>query len=167
MVHIVNIMNYDGSLHPDQLLPYQAQRLQELLADILLCCQGRMVHQSRKFNLPQSELNCLMLFLSQPYLTVKHISAKLEVAKSRVSKILDGLEDKGLIQRSQDPTDARVRLVSLTPAGQKKAAAIAEFIAEIHQLLLAQLQPEQRQEVLSSLEVLHASMEAIKSRMSF
>ena len=159
-------MNHREGHNTDHLLPYQAQRLQELLGDILLCCQGRMVHQSRKFNLPQSELNCLMLFLNQPYLTVKHIAAKLEVAKSRVSKILDGLEAKGLVQRSQDPGDARVRLVSLTPVGQKKAAAISEFITEIHQLLLVQLQPEQRQEVLSSLEVLHASMEAVKSRLS-
>lgn len=46
------------------------------------------------------------------------LARRLLVAKSNVSALLAVLERKGLIERVKHATDARVRLVSLTPAGR-------------------------------------------------
>lgn len=124
-----------------------------------------MLFESRKFALPQAELKCLMLFGTERYLTVKGIAQKLEVAKSRVTKIADGLAKKGLIQSTEDPNDGRVKLLSLTPTGQKKLKEIDAFLTEIHQKILDQLESEQRKAVLSSLELLRSSMEAVKAEL--
>ena len=48
------------------------------------------------------------------------MAQKLEVAKSRVTKIMEGLIHKKLVQCIDDPEDARVKLIRLTPAGQNK-----------------------------------------------
>ena len=135
------------------------------MREILQCCQERMLFESRKFGLPQAELKCLMLFGTERYLTVKGIAQKMEVAKSRVTKIMDGLAQKGLIRSTEDPNDGRVKLLSLTPAGQRKLKEIDAFLKEIHQKILDQLESEQRKTVLSSLELLRSSMEAVKAEL--
>lgn len=124
-----------------------------------------MLFESHKFGLLQAELKCLMLFDMERYLTVKGIAQKMEVAKSRVTKIMDGLTKKRLIQTTEDPNDGRVKLLSLTPAGQKKLEEIDTFTTQIHQKILYQIDSEQRKAILSSLELLRSSMEAVKAQL--
>lgn len=61
-----------------------------------------------------------MLFGQERYLTPKGIAQKMSVAKSRVSRIIDHLEKRGLVQRVKDPEDSRFNLLSLTQDGRKK-----------------------------------------------
>ena len=146
----------------DSLLDYQTQRLQVLIGEMIDCCQERMLFQSRKFDLPPAELRCLMLFGEERYLTVKSIAQRLEVAKSRVTKILEGLEARGMVSRTDDPQDGRIRLISLTAEGRRRAQAAAEFVREIHQRILLQLDRDQRMEIIGVLDSLRAAMEVVK-----
>lgn len=52
------------------LLEHQAQRLQALIGEMLHRCQDKAVWQSRRFDLTQAELKCLLLFGEERYLTV-------------------------------------------------------------------------------------------------
>jgi DNA-binding MarR family transcriptional regulator len=126
------------------------------------CCQDRMISQARKFDLPPAELKCLMLFGDERYLTVKGLAIKLEVAKSRVTKILEGMEKRGLITRTDDPQDARIRLIALTPEGRRKFDEVAEFIREMHRSILLNIEAEERKGVFTCLETLRAAMETAK-----
>ena len=158
-------MNQLQPRYHGDLLVYQSRRLQDLIREILQCCQERMLFESQKFGLPQAQLKCLMLFDPERYLTVKGIALKMDVAKSRVTRIIDGLVEKSFVHRIEDPNDGRVKLIRLTPAGQKKLQEIGAFIREIHQKILSQLESEQRRAVLSSLELLRSSMEAVKAQL--
>ena len=129
------------------------------------CCQERMQYQSERFDLPDAELRCLSLFGQERYLTAKGIAQKMNVVKSRVSKIIDGLIKKRLIQRIKDPEDSRISLLSLTPEGQQKINEINEFLKSIHVQVLSQMAPDQRQAMLTNLDILKASMEATKELM--
>ena len=70
------------------------------------------------------------------------------------------------MQRSQDPNDARVKLINLTPRGQRKVREIEEFLFSLHQQLLDQIDPGQRPAVINALETLRSSMEAVKAQLS-
>jgi DNA-binding MarR family transcriptional regulator len=124
-----------------------------------------MQYQCERFQLPDAELRCLGLFGEERYLTAKGIAHKMNVVKSRVSKIIDGLIKKGLIQRIKDPEDFRVSLLSLTPQGQKKISDISDFLKDVHFQVLAQMAPDQRKTMLTNLDILKASMEAVKEMM--
>jgi DNA-binding MarR family transcriptional regulator len=124
-----------------------------------------MLYETQKFGLPQAELKCLMLFEIERYLTVKGIAQTMDVAKSRVTKIIDGLLKKKLVQRIDDPRDGRIRLISLTPKGQKKSREIENFLRNIHQKILVQMEHEEKKTMLSSLELLRLSMEAVKAQL--
>lgn len=76
--------------------------------------------------------------------------------------IVNGLTGKKLVEGIDDPKDARVRLLSLTPAGLTRCEEIGEYIRKTHEKLLLELDPEQRRTVLASLEVLRVGMEAVK-----
>ena len=154
--------------HPpihDELLTYQTQRLQELIAEIIKCCEDRKLFESRKFGLPYAELRCLMLFNGERYLTVKVIASKLDVAKSRVTKLIEGLTRKGLIERIDDPRDARVKLLSLSPKGEEISRNIEIFQHEIHGQILLQLSPDERKQLIAQMEVLRYTMEAVKKQL--
>ena len=158
-------MNYQAEKTSDEsnpVLEYQSQRLQVLIGEMMHCCQDRMIFQSRKFDLPPAELKCLMLFGDERYLTVKGIASKLEVAKSRVTKILEGMEKKGLITRTDDPQDARIRLIALTPEGRRKFDEVGAFIRQMHRTILLNIEAEERKSVFTCLETLRAAMETAK-----
>jgi DNA-binding MarR family transcriptional regulator len=124
-----------------------------------------MQYQCERFGLPDAEFRCLMLFGEERYLTAKGIAHQMNVVKSRVSKIVDGLINKKLIQRIKDPEDSRVSLLSLTPKGNRKLRHINEFLRDVHHQVLVQMAPDQRKAVLTNLDILKASMEAVKEMM--
>jgi len=144
----------------------QLEQFQELIAKLFQCCQERMQYQCERFGLPDAEFRCLGLFGQERYLTAKGIARKMEIVKSRVSKIVDGLIRKDLIQRIKDPEDSRVSLLSLTAKGQKKINEINIFMKDVHYQVLSQMAPDQRVTMLTNLDMLKASMEAVKEMMT-
>jgi DNA-binding MarR family transcriptional regulator len=159
-------MNELAKKPPDELLLYQTRRIQELMEETLHCCEMRMAFLSKKFILPQAEFRCLLLFRGEHYLTVKSIAQRLEVAKSRVTKILAGLMEKKLVHSLDDPQDGRVKLFGLTPAGHRKCLELGDFITGIHEHILLELEPDQRKAVISCLDLLRTSMEAVKKQLT-
>ncbi|MFH1240877.1 MAG: MarR family winged helix-turn-helix transcriptional regulator [Pseudomonadota bacterium] len=150
----------------EELLEYQTIRLQGLILEMLECCDDRRLDESKKFGLPYAELKCLMLFKGERYLTVKGIAQKLDVAKSRVTKLIQGLMSKGLIYQIDDPRDARIRLISPSPEGRKISVQVAMFQRDIHRAILLQMDDAERKNTLSCLESLRGAMEAVKKKMA-
>ncbi|MGW8288435.1 MAG: MarR family winged helix-turn-helix transcriptional regulator [Desulfobulbales bacterium] len=158
-------MNQITETIDDRVLEYQANKLQELISEVHNCCKDRFAHEAKAFKMPQAELKCLMLFEGHKYLTGIEVAGMLEVAKSRAAVIIENLEKKGLVQRSPDPNDARVKLINLTPKGQRKVREIEDFMFDLHQQLLSQIDPAQRPNVINALETLRSSMEAVKAKL--
>ncbi len=143
----------------------QIVQFQGLISKLFQCCQERLQYQCERFGLPDAELRCLTLFGEERYLTPKGIALKMNLVKSRISKIVSGLVRKKLIQKISDPEDSRVTLLSLTPDGQKKLNDINEFLNDMHMEVLRQIEPEQRKTMITNLELLKASMESVKELM--
>jgi DNA-binding MarR family transcriptional regulator len=157
-------MNY-SDVPSSHVSEFQLQQFKLLIAKLFRCCQERMQYQSERFSLPDAELRCLALFGEERYLTAKGIAYKMNLVKSRVSRIIEGLLRKKLVQRFKDPEDSRVSLLSLTTKGQQKLDEINTFMEDIHGRVLQQMAPDQRKAVLTNLEILKASMESVKEMM--
>jgi len=147
------------------LLDYQTKRLQGLIKEIVECCEDRKLYESQKFGLPYAQLKCLMLFNRERYLTVKTLAERLEVAKSRVTKLVSELLEKGLVDRIEDPKDGRIKLLSLSPEGARVTKDMERFQRDIHHKILLQISPEERQNMLSYVEFLRSAMEAVKEEL--
>ena len=158
-------MNLTGETNRNKASANQIVQFQGLIAKLFQCCQERLQYQCERFGLPDAELRCLSLFGEERYLTPKGIALKMNLVKSRISKIVSGLVQKELIQKISDPEDSRVTLLSLTAKGQTKLNDINEFLNDIHIEVLEQMESEQRKTMITNLELLKASMESIKELM--
>jgi DNA-binding MarR family transcriptional regulator len=158
-------MNHLKEESRSEISDYQIQQFQTLVTKLFQCCQERAQYQCERFQLPDAELRCLLLFGEERYLTSKGIAYKMNVVKSRVTKIVNGLVKKKLIQRIPDPEDSRITLLSLTADGQKKLNEINKFYDFVNHQVLLQMEPEQRKTMLTNLDILKASMESVKEMM--
>jgi DNA-binding MarR family transcriptional regulator len=144
---------------------FQLDQFQILINRLFQCCQERVRYQSERFELPDAEFRCMMLFGEERYLTPKGIAGRMNVVKSRVSKILEGLENKNLVQRIRDPEDSRIYLFSLTRQGQDKINEINDFLKNLYREVLTLIPPDQRRTSITTLESLTSSMKAVKELM--
>lgn len=160
---VVAVMNDIMRKPGDELFQYQAGRLKDLIDGIAACRQMQTSFLSQKFRIPLAEIRCLLLFRGERYMTVKGIASRLGVAKSRVTKVIGGLLSRGLIDYADDPRDRRVKLISLTPRGLRECEQMGNYIWSSYEKLLAELEPDERRNVIASLESLRAGMEACKS----
>jgi DNA-binding MarR family transcriptional regulator len=69
-------------------------------------------------------LRCLLLS-EQGYKTQAEIMAELGVTSANVTRLVDALEESGLVSRYPHPSDRRVTFVKLTSIGLEAASALA------------------------------------------
>ena len=158
-------MYENEGMSKDTLTEYQAGRLQTLVQEMVKCCEDRRIYENKSLGLPYAEIRCLLLFDGEQYLTVNEIARRMDVAKSRATKLVRGLLDKGYLERTEDPRDTRVKLINTTDAGKKKIKEVEDFHLQIHKELINLISPEDRSSMLGYLEMLRNSMEEIKQKL--
>jgi DNA-binding MarR family transcriptional regulator len=76
--------------------------------------------------------------------TQSAIADALQYDPSQLVALLDGLEDRGLIERRRDPDDRRRHLVTLTPAGGRQLASFRKIVRKLEDEFLAPLDEDDR-----------------------
>lgn len=71
--------------------------------------------------------------------------------KTRLVRLLDRLEDDGLVAREADPADRRSYLIAITARGRRKHAAVVSEIRAMEEELLAAVPARQRAALLDAL----------------
>jgi DNA-binding MarR family transcriptional regulator len=90
-----------------------------------------------------------------PVRTQAALAGAIGADKSRIIGTLDELQDAGLIERTPDPDDRRVRLLSITTQGRRVRRAVRKDIRVREERLLAKLPPKDREAFLRALRQLH------------
>ena len=93
----------------------------------------------------------LTLLARGPAPTQLALSEAMGYDKTRLIKILDGLEGDGLITRAPDPTDRRARVIELTTKGRDTFAAIQQDVHAMEDELLGALSPSERKALRTAL----------------
>lgn len=85
----------------------------------------------------------------EPFVSVSRVAEAVLLSPSRVSRVIDGLEERGLVERRPGERDARVSEVALTEAGLDfYRSADATHRRVVNEVFLAKLSPEEA-EVIS------------------
>ena len=92
-----------------------------------------------------------------PVRTQAALAEAIGADKSRIIGTLDELQKAGLIERTPDPDDRRVRLLSITPEGRRVRRAVRRGIQIKEMQVLESLPVPDRKTFIRLLQQLHAS----------
>ncbi|GAA3123402.1 MarR family winged helix-turn-helix transcriptional regulator [Streptosporangium carneum] len=98
----------------------------------------------------------LLALDERPLRTQAALAESIGADKTRIIGFLDDLQRRGLIERTPDPTDRRVRLLSLTAEGRRVRDSAQAGIQSKEERLLARLPDEDRRGFLRALQALAA-----------
>lgn len=97
----------------------------------------------------------LLALDGEPVRSQSALAEAIHADKTRIIGVLDDLQERALIERTPDPRDRRVRLLSITPEGRRLRNAAQRGIQRSEERLLARLTPQERNTFLKVLQELH------------
>jgi DNA-binding MarR family transcriptional regulator len=103
----------------------------------LACLCNRMVTAVRKpYDLSVSEFHALLTIQTRHPSCVSSLTEWMEMDKTRMSKVLRSLQDRGFIERTTDVSDHRIDHIHLTAPGVELANVLLSKLEEAGKVLL-------------------------------
>lgn len=91
-------------------------------------------------------------------ISMNDLSLKMKLAGSTMTRMVDQLVQKGLVDRKPDPEDRRVVLVFLTESGCQAKQQLDEALQTFFLTVLQDIPENERRQVLHSLELLNGAI---------
>ncbi|MBP1848384.1 MarR family transcriptional regulator for hemolysin [Rhizobium petrolearium] len=114
---------------------------QRVAAHGLTYPRARTLFRLAKQNMTQSELAC-----------------DLELEQATIVRILDRMEETGLVERRPDGKDRRINLIVLTPLGEEQAALVRSVGEDLRMQIFANVDPKELQNGIALLERIAANV---------
>ena len=106
-----------------------------------------------------SQAQTLLSFAAQEKLTMNQLSQRMGLSTSTMTRNIDNLAQRGLVERVRDATDRRLVYVRLTTNGRQLVDEIIGSQRTNFAQVLGNIPEEKRESVQSSLEIILKSME--------
>jgi DNA-binding MarR family transcriptional regulator len=121
------------------------RRLLHALRPHVATYRSQEVAAAHAYGLPWLQMRCLAEFMDEPELTVKQLTHRLGLTHSRLSHVLEWLENRELVARRINPDDRRVIIVQITPAGSAIVEALEARLESCYEPALRGQPPEARE----------------------
>ncbi|MEC3914794.1 MarR family winged helix-turn-helix transcriptional regulator [Nocardia sp. CDC160] len=123
-----------GDIHPAGLLRHPTYALGKL---------HKAMHT--KLDTPLREHWVLTYLAERSEISQQDMAKAMDIDRSEVVRIIDGMEKAGLVTRNRDPEDRRKYRLTITAAGNRLRAETDAKILEATDVLLARLTPAERE----------------------
>jgi DNA-binding MarR family transcriptional regulator len=124
-----------------------AQALHRALGELSRAYQFRDRDRICCYGLSVTQCYALEAMVRTESLTVNELSAELFIDKSTVSRVVRGLEEKGLVARRAHPQDGRAVLLEASQEGRALYGYIEEDILWQEEEILAEFDENVRREI--------------------
>ena len=128
--------------------------LQEWAAVSMCGSMHRLVRHAKASGLSMPQLGTLLHIQRKGVMAVSDIGSHLGVSNAAASQMLDRLVDQGLVARSEDPHDRRVRQIVLTPEGSRRVKEGLHARLSWLDGLSDLLSPSEQEQIVSALKLL-------------
>jgi DNA-binding MarR family transcriptional regulator len=112
-------------------------------------------------NLSPNQYNALRILrgAGEEGVTCSELGSRLIERDPDVTRLIDRLEERGLMRRTRDARDRRVYRNVITPAGVELLASLDEPLAAVHKKQMGHLSPEKLATLISLLEDARSRLE--------
>jgi DNA-binding MarR family transcriptional regulator len=133
-----------------------------LLHDVARLMRKRFEQQARatSLGLTRAQAAVISHLARQEGSNQASLAQILEIEPITLVRLLDRLEEMGLVERRPDPNDRRARLLSLTPAAHAMLMRIRALGAEVRDDACDGISPERREALIDALIEMKANLVA-------
>src|SRR4051794_38260152 len=96
------------------------------------------------WDLSPSHARALAVVCAREATRISDLAEALRIAPRSATEVADGLEERGLLERTADPADRRAVVLRPTPAGRRVRAEVEQARATDAEALFARLPAEDR-----------------------
>jgi DNA-binding MarR family transcriptional regulator len=138
--------------------PAEAARLGEELGVFSRRFYEWLTEEMKPLEVNPGRRKILRLLLENGPMKMSQLASELQLDPKRMTRLVDLLEDSGLVERQVEAGDRRAKLVRLTARGRERWQPINEGFAGIVEGLLDDFTPEERRELLRLITTLTGRM---------
>ena len=150
-----------GEIQPPEIQPGETQRKRTdvafLLAQLGAYAAERFGERAAALDFTRPQAGLLRLISREPGLSQQAVARRLGTPPSRLVALVDGLEQRGLIERRRNPGDRRNYALHPTAAGEQAMAALSQASLEHEQAISAPLTEAERAQLSKLLGKLAAA----------
>jgi DNA-binding MarR family transcriptional regulator len=106
-----------------------------LLYDVARHMRTYVDQRAQAYGLTRAQMIILARLERQPYLSQNELAAIAEVAPMTIARLIDRLEQLGLVKRCTDPDDRRMWRLRLTRAAEPLLRDIKRSRARLHEVM--------------------------------
>ena len=117
----------------------------------------------RKLGLSQSQAGVLLQVDWADAHTQTAIARRLGIGKAATGALIIDLEEKGMLRRQRNATDARMMEVTLTAKGRRKVTQINDFVARLGPLVRDGIDDAEMHLAMDVLSRVRKNVEAMES----
>ena len=136
----------------ESFLPFRLNRLASEVSERMAAIYAE------KFGLDIPQWRVLATLSGGADITAQNIVASTRTHKSTISRAVQELEARGLVERAVSTADRRANALRLTAAGRKLFARMQPLVLAYQEALLAALEPAESKALLRGLQALERTL---------
>lgn len=140
----------------------QHQNFGFLLHDVTRLYKRRFEQRSMQLGLTLPQCKTLSLLARHEGISQRQLADLAEIDAMGIVRILDRMEEDGWVERRADPQDRRARRLALTAGAKPILDEVSRIAADTRSEVLLGLSVDQRDQLVSLLERVHANEQALK-----
>ncbi|RYY24766.1 MAG: MarR family transcriptional regulator [Sphingomonadales bacterium] len=129
-----------------------------LMSDVSRLMRRRFDERARSSGATGPQWRTLKILQRREGLNQGQLAEELEVEPITACRMIDRLEDAGLVERRRDPADRRAWLIYLTDKARPVLDDLHNVATHMFEGALTGLSPKQRDELVGSLNVIRANL---------
>ena len=94
------------------------------------------------------------------------LASQARVTKGAMTRLLDGLESRGYVERHQDPDDGRRWLIELTATGTREAKRLAGMTENAVALIMSRMPKDMRKPAVAMIADLRKAAEEVRDQIN-
>lgn len=114
-----------------------------------------------RLGVSMAQLHIMFTLQRSGEMTMSHLADVLNVSLSNATGLIDRLEERGYLERHRVPTDRRVVLVEVTPAGQAMLEEVDALSDNLMRSVLERLPMSQLRGVAHAISALREAVDAV------
>ncbi|NOG47473.1 MAG: MarR family transcriptional regulator [Calditrichaeota bacterium] len=135
-----------------------AAKLADLTFHLLEDCHQKEMRLAERYGLTPSEFRCLRLFNLGEVVNNKDLAKRLNLSPGRLTRIVNGLVEKGYTNREIAELDRRNMRVTLSGKGEEMVSQLNKAYVNIHKEILEDVDVSIHSDLISGMNQLLSAL---------